>query len=546
MKAWTKVLVILVLSFSVIFTSIGYAELTDSLSISGNIEFDIPSGLFITNIAQGSQSNIESESIINLGYSTTVECTLDKTSGNNITGSASYTVTVFNSTERVYAYRGLYYQTSSDTGFDSSYNGNDYVSETAANNKISITLDFDGDSSIIMPGEYLTFTVTYTVGSRLSSNTSWKTLVNLQFGINVDSAEEALDAVTDKFDNILNSSATYEQIIDKIDDKYDGTAWKATYFGNVAGSTSDDSVAINELFAGQLNMLINGIEQPVTVIIKRENIDGNTNTGDDYTATYNNQSTSGYGCEYTLYMTTDDLTTFNSYPTVYAMVYTCNRDADGNLGNWYMIGERYEGTAQVVGYIGGESSGSFDTGSWRSVAQTLSPSEGYTYSISANQSINTIVTADDANATAELQSLLNEAHAILVENKYAGTGMVALEELYGEMSEIYTLDADGSPVVNDVSRAVMIPFIKKMEDGLKQFELSELEAFARLSLTILSGSDGTADERSALSTAYNNAKDAGLFTDDGSTVTVNKDASYSELKLHVERLSAAIEPFYEK
>ncbi len=542
MKLWAKIVIVSVLSLSVLFVGLGYAALTDNLTVSGDLRFDIPSGLFITSIEESTQSNVDSQSATYIGYSTTIDCSIDKTQGNNATGTVSYRVTVYNNTERVYAYRGLYYQTSSD-GLDSAYNGNDSISETAGNRAISVNVDFGENSSIIQPHEQLTVTVTYTLGSRLDASTAWRTLINFQFGINVDSPEEAIDSVVNQFSNVLNSSATYEQLIDQIDNKYDGRGWTATYFGNVAGSSNDDSVAINTLFAGQLNMLINGVERPVTVIIKRENIDGNTNTGDDYTVTNGTSTTSGYGCEYTLYMTTEDLNSYNSYPTVYAMVYTCDRDADGNLGEWYMIGEYYEGTAQVVGYIGGTSGGSFDTGSWRAVSQTLSPSEEYSYSIANNSTINTIVTAKDESANRAFQALLDDAYVILTENKYAGTGMVALEQLYERMADIYTIGADGAPTVNDVSRAVLIPYIQQMEDGLKQFELSELEALAKVSYAILAGTSGTAEERGALQSAYDAAKAEGLFTDAGGTIVVADDATYTELKAHVDNLFAAYAPF---
>ncbi len=537
-----NVIICIALSFMVLFSSIGFAALTDDLKIRGEVVVEFPSGLFITNISLDSSSNIQTQSASQLPYSTTIDAALDKTNSNNVTGTVTYNVTVYNNTSRVYAYRGLYYQTTED-GLDSSYNGNDLISETAANNKIAVTTDFEGQSTIIQPGQELTFKITYTAGRSVSYSTNYKTLINFQFGINVNSSEEALDAITEKFDNILNTSTTYQEIVDKIDDKYSSgdAAWKATYFGNVAGSSDSDSAAINTLFAGQLNMLIDGVEQPVTVIIKRENIDGNTQTGDDYEI---DATAKGYGCEYTLYMTTDELTSYNSYPTIYAMVYTCDRNADGSYGKWYMIGERYEGTAQVVGYVGGTSGGSFDTGSWRAVSQTLNPSEGYSYTVNNNTTINTIVTARDDNATRALQTLIDEAYIILTENKYAGTGMVALENLYEDMASVYTVDTDGSPVVkSDLTRAVLVPYITRMENGLKQFELSELEALAKVAYLMLDGTGGEAADRSALQTVYDEGKTSGFFTDTAGVININDNASYTQLKTYVDELAAALEPF---
>ncbi len=541
MKIRARMIIGFLLSFCVLFTGLGYASLTDELTITGKAEVEFPAGLFITATEFDSQSNMDSQSLTHIAYSTTVNCVLNRAS--NGAGTATYTVTVYNNTDRVYAYRGLYYQTELDTGFDDTYDGNNYISTSPANNKISIEVDFGGGSSIIQPHTALTFTVTYTVGRNLSANTDWNTLVNLQFGINVNSAEEALEAVSEKFENILNTSSTYAEVVDKIDDKYDGRAWTATYFGNVTGSSDADSMTINTLFAGQLNLMVNGVEQPVTVIIKRENIDGNELTGDDWTVTNGTNTASGTGCEYTLYMTTDELTTYNAYPTIYAMVYTCDRDANGNLGSWYMIGQRYEGTAQVVGYVGGTSGGSFDTGSWRSRSQTLSPAESYSYTVSGNQTINTIITARDSAANAAMQALLDDAYRILTENKYAGSGMVDLENAYAESASIYELDANNAPVVKDVTRAQLIPHIQKMENDLRMFQISELEALAKLAYNVLSGTAGTQAERQALQNAYDAAKAANLFTDNNGLVVVNSDASYTALQTHVAALTAAYEPF---
>ncbi len=541
MRIRGRMFMVFLLSFCVLFSGLGYASLTDELVISGKATIDFPSGLFITATEFDSQSNLNSQSMTHIAYSTTVNCVLNRASGG--AGTASYTVTVYNNTDRVYAYRGLYYQTKQDNGFDDTYEGNNHISTSPANNKISIEVDFGGGTTIIQPHTALSFTVTYTVGRNLDADKDWNTLVNLQFGINVDSAEEALEAVSEKFENILNTASTYAEIVDKIDDKYDGRAWTATYFGNVTGSSDADSMTINTLFAGQLNLLINGVEQPVTVIIKRENIDGDALTGDDWTVTNGTNTASGTGCEYTLYMTTDELTTYNAYPTIYAMVYTCDRDADGNLGSWYMIGQRYEGTAQVVGYVGGTSGGSFDTGSWRSRSQTLSPAESYSYTVSGNQTINTIITARDSAANSAMQTLLDEAYRILTENKYAGAGMVDLENAYADSAAIYDLDAGNAPVVKDATRSQLVPHIQRMEDALRMFQISELDALAKLAYNILSGTAGTQAEREALQNAYDAAKAAGLFTDNGGLIVVNGDASYSAFKTHVTALSAAYAPF---
>ena len=99
--------------------------------------------------------------------------------------------------------------------------------------------DLSAEEKKVAPGETLEFTVTYTVGTSRNQNTDWKTLINFQFGINVDGEREALAVVEDKFLNILNTATTYGQLIDALDNKFDGRQeWTSNYIGNVTGSSS--------------------------------------------------------------------------------------------------------------------------------------------------------------------------------------------------------------------------------------------------------------------------------------------------------------------
>jgi len=465
MKNWVKTIVCVALIFMFLATCIGYAALTDTLTIWGKADITIPEGLFIVDMSVNGSSNMDRNVFEFLPYSTTVDNSLSRSRN---TGSVTYKITVLNNTKRTYAYRGLYYQPTL-----SGYNGNSYVSETNNRSKIGVTTSFP-DGIKVAPGETLVFYATYTVGSSMSSSTNWNMLLNFQFGINVESLEEARSAVLEKFLNILNSPATYATLCDKIDDKFNGAEWTSNYIGNVTASHSNDSTTVNNLFAGQLQMTIDGEENPITVLIKHENLDNNRNTGDDYTAVNGNQSFTGYGCEFTLYMTTSALGDRNVQPPVYAAVFTCDRNADGSCGPWYMIGEPYYGTAQIVGYEGGASTGSFDTGTWRSYADTYSPSENYTYNLPASQTIKQVIQAVDPAAVRALEELLTQAKKILDENIYAGTGMEALEDTYFaymDASKLFTINADGSITVNpNATRAQIIPHLEDIALALKAFE----------------------------------------------------------------------------
>ena len=168
--------------------------MTDTLNVMGTAEVDIPSGLFITSIkVDGSPSNLDEYDCSHVQYSTTVSNSLSRQQRNG-SGSVTYEITVLNNTSREYAFRGLYYQTQA-SGYD-----NDRITERTqnANTRRAVIPSFPNGKKVAS-GQTLTFQVTYTLGSDLGRNNTYKTLINYQFGINVDSEEEAVDAVHDKF-----------------------------------------------------------------------------------------------------------------------------------------------------------------------------------------------------------------------------------------------------------------------------------------------------------------------------------------------------------
>ena len=387
---------------------------------------------------------------------------------NNQAGSITYEITVLNNTTYEYAYRDLYFQ-SSLSGFN-----NNLVQKTNANNKIGVVTSFPNGNKVA-PGESMKFRVTYTLGSNrtLSASTTYKTLINYQFGINVDSELEAVNAVHAKFLDILNTQSTYETLVDVLDNKFDGRQeWTSNYVGNVGSATSDDAMAVNTLFAGQLQLIINGQTRPATVLIKHENLDNNQNTGDDYVAKNNSNGGvfRGYGCEMTLYLTTDPLNKANGRAPVYVSVFTCDRDENGNIaGKWYLIGETYLGNANIVGYNGESGgTGSFVTDNWVSDAGSYRVTDSYSYNVSAGQTIKTLVQTVDQRMISEFQRLLNDAKAMIEDITYAGTGIRVVEEAYERASRYYTLDAGGNPVaMANITRAQLCPIVRQLETNLK-------------------------------------------------------------------------------
>lgn len=467
-------LLLVTLSLMLCVLSVGYASVTDNFSIRGNAKVEVPSGLFITEIEKISQSGLDVNTVSFAPYSTTVDCQLSKSS-NSTAGSATYRITVFNNTQQEYAFRKLYYQTSV-----SGYN-NDKISTTNSRYSLGVVVNYPKNGNVnatIGPGEMLSFEVTYTLGANSSSfpsRNTYKTLINYQFGINVNSEEEAVEAVHHKFLNILNTSSTYGTLVDVLDNKYDGVnEWTSNYVGNVGNATSDDALAVNTLFAGQLEMIINGETKPATVIIKHENVDNNTLTGDDYVATANNGGRcEGKGCEMTLYLTTHSLSRSDSTDgdaPVYVTVFTCDRDANGNrTSEWYKVGDIYEGRSNIVGYKGeANGDGSFVTDNWTSYNRTYTATDQYAYTVYAGTTIKTLMQTTDDAMTREFQRLLAEAKEIIEDTRYAGTGIDVVERAYEQAAAFYTLDANGSPVATaNIPRAKLCPIVRQLYTNIE-------------------------------------------------------------------------------
>ena len=472
-RATVKLSVIaLFLLVATLFSCLGYAQVTDTLRIQGSAKIEVPYGLFITEIIEQGASNVEHESHRFLDYTTTVECLIDKkddtkTSGWRPTttkyeGSFTYDIVVYNNTEYEYAYRGLYYQ-------KNEYN-NSYVDTNKGDEKIGVVTSFP-NGSIVAPGEKLTFKVTYTIGKNMDAKTDWKTLINFQFGINVNSIDAATDIVVAKFLNILNTTSTYNELIEVLDDKFDGNQeWTSNYIGNVGNAVDNDMMTVETLFAGQLTMMVNGKAQKAWVLIKHENLDNNEMTGDDYTLNYNQYGLVTHkGCEMTLYLTVDKLDKANSWAPVYATVFTCDRDEAGNMASqWYKVGDSYYGQANIVGYRGESGgTGSFVTDNWKSHSSTYKVSDDYSYSVGADITIKTLMQTVDQSTIRAFQGLLTDAEAMIANEKYAGTGIKVVEEAYRKAAKFYTMDANGKAIANNDTRRVwLIPIMNELNHVL--------------------------------------------------------------------------------
>ena len=456
MPKWTKYLCLALCVLSTLFCAIGYASITGTMTIRGNVELD-PPPIYISDVvfvSLDSGGTLDSSQTAETVMTSQISLTENKDS------TVILRITVKNTTEDIYGYNA----TIRTAGInDVTYSNGDIVYAVYSDDECTQYLDKGAELAPKVgstPGE-ITFYVKFYYADKAdidSGGESLNSVLNFQFLTpppenTGGTGDTAVDGALDQFENILNDSETFTTLTTEINKNYDGSrAWTGTFIGNVNGAETDDNATMQELFANKLHLNIDGEDVALTAIVKWEDVDGNTNTGQTYTV----GNTEYAGAEMTLYLTEDALNVEGSdyspsYTTkpVYVVVYTKDADSD----EWYQLGEIYEGRAKIVGYFGGTAynngTDSFDTGSWRS-------EENY-YGVYSGATIGTIIqrTAYDIS---ELQALAEQAHA-LYESNYTAESWAPLQT---------ALDHADAAISNNNYRNMTQSKIETLERQLKE------------------------------------------------------------------------------
>jgi len=347
MKRINNTVIAVVLLFMTCCISFGYAALADNLSITGLVQVEGKpyKGVYITSVELVNSSNLSSaENSFVLPTNHVIETNYVRANS-----FATYKITVFNNTDVTHWYIGpkwdnVYNQNSSI----GAYGGITIVTKDQLNDT---SLTFNSDDWI-PPQTTRDFYVTYNFGSNAPSNCSL--MVNFHFDIR-------MDAVHDEFLSVLNnvkSNNSYEYLAAVFDQQYAKN-------GSLSISTESHPEVFQMMFE-DLMVDIDGVEKQAHVVIRRENLDKDTSSGDNY-------SGSGpSGCEYTLYITVESLTP-GTNPKVYAIAYSDGSDGMGD--DWYQVGELYEGTAPI------KADGSIDYANWVATQKTYEIADGIKYNV---------------------------------------------------------------------------------------------------------------------------------------------------------------------
>ena len=330
MKTRTIALFLCALFLSTAFLGVGYAALTDTLSVQGTASAKPGAYVYISDAVatSGTATGITKSGTV-LGSTVTL--------GNSASAQTILRVTVKNNTEYPYVFNGVTYTEGPET-----YDNTAIAVSTSIKKGVEVA-----------SGTSTTFDVTFKYKSGVSANKVLNSIINLSF-IPADEfiPEIAVKGAIGQFGVILNDSVSYNKLITAMDNTAGGRA-NNTYMGNVAGATDADSRVIDELFTVDgkhlltLDLKGDGSETNVTAMIKREDIGGTS------------------AAEMVIYMTGETISGSLFRPSdvqVFAAIYV--QDASGE---WVQKGELFEGTARSNNYSGGWGShNSFNTDTWES------------------------------------------------------------------------------------------------------------------------------------------------------------------------------------
>ena len=449
MKKKYTVLLAVFLIAATVFTCVGYAALTTSLSIFGTayVEGKPYKGVYIKDVEVVSTSGANSivcDYILPTNY--VVEADASRTGG-----SVTYKITFHNNTDVTYWYIGQ----KKDNAVDQNIlvGQNNGITVTTKDQLSDSYSTFNTDDWIPPQTERVVY-VTYSYGSNAQSVCS--TMINYHFDIRMDAVHDEFLAVL----NNIKAPDSYEYLTGVFDTHNAQT-------GGVTITTESHPEVFANLFE-DLVVNIDGQERQASVVIRRENIDRDGTSGD----TYGDGSPSG--CEYTLYITVEGLTP-GSQPTVYAIAYS--RGTTGMGDQWYQVGELYEGTAPV------KADGTIDYANWVATTKTYEVADNIYYNVAQKngdqydllKTMEQLISTDDQDIFNDIDNthIFKKVYDILQQHQYStDPAVLGLREVFEEISIFYNNLNNGQEfkvVRNTYTRAEIIPAIKKLQKALDYY-----------------------------------------------------------------------------
>ena len=175
MKSWAKTLIFISVLCMCLFTCLGYAATTGSLSIHGDFEATPPHALFITSVT--TDSTLGGEVVSSDYISTTVISSISL--GNNENSTVTLHVMVFNNTLDYYKFSNIEYLDNEAT-----YSNKDIIFEATA--------DYRGETRL-MPGKYADIDITFQYADYPISSSELTSMLNIHFHLVGEQDNAAVD-----------------------------------------------------------------------------------------------------------------------------------------------------------------------------------------------------------------------------------------------------------------------------------------------------------------------------------------------------------------
>ena len=449
MKWWTKLLLSAVLTVMVSFTAIGYARLSDPLRIDGEAgaKYKPFKGVYIKSVEvvdTVGATEVAGGYVLPTNHTVTVDAA-------QTNGSVTYKMTVHNNSDVTYWYIGTRY--TADYGSNALLDTENGI-RIVTKDQLSDSYGSFNEEDWIPPQTERVFYVTYLYGEAAQS--PCETMVNFHFDIH-------MDAVHDEFLAVLNnmlSPTSYNELKNVFEREYTENHFKTI--------TTETHPEVFEKMFADLMVNIDGEEKKASIVIRRENLDKDVSSGDDYL------NDAHVGCEYALYITVEPLTP-GTTPTVYAIAYS--QGAAGMGSQWYQVGELYEGTAPIL------ADGSIDYKNWVATEKTYEIADGIVYKVAAPngdqydimKTLEQLISAEDQDVFNDIDNthIFKKTYDIL--QKHPGStdpAVLGLQKAFEEASIFYNNLNNGQEfkVVRGVyTRAEIIHALKKIQTAMDYY-----------------------------------------------------------------------------
>ena len=334
MKTVLNVFVIVALTVACPFYCVGYAAISDNMSVLGEVTVSAPKyDLYITELTPDSSAGV------------TVTATAGTTMFAKVTGGgvSKFNIEITNVSKKTYLFERVI--EGAETGFEGVYSGTD------------ITYELNGiakNDEIASRGGTLSFEITITVPEGVTTESY---ILKFNFVEKIDVPGEGHFpedmpgnevSLVQRLSDILNRKYTTDIVTDSRDYLINETIqvrWSPGANPYVGSMDKNYAEQIEELFGDIIN------PAHLSFILKNEDLNYD-----------------GYS-EIALYSTSDPLTSTSQWPSkavcVYITVFTPVLDANKNIASYNMVCESLHGYAPEVRYGENDLTPSFSTDHWR-------------------------------------------------------------------------------------------------------------------------------------------------------------------------------------